>query len=273
MPFGRLTGSEQVAGSPDAFENGTQADLSRVKFVDVSGDGNSALGYDQVIVGGNVLRKAWVFTSTGATKLTNPNGYASAMAEEISANGSVVVGFASPTSHGDTTGHVAVKWSNGTPAIRANPDGSAWYKAVAVSGDGRVVAGSTANASVALWTDDAAPEVLATSASGLPDILLVNSLSYDGSAFSVVQGNGKLVTAADGKFDDVRYAGRWTRQADTSHSARLRSIRFSAAAMPTTFQAMAIRWWAMRGKAPRSLATMSTGTITGSPPSGPRALG
>ena len=73
--FGQVTGSEQIPGSPDGAENGSNSDGNSVDFVDISGDGTSVIGFHNKVVGNKSVLEAWVFTPTGATKLAAPTGY------------------------------------------------------------------------------------------------------------------------------------------------------------------------------------------------------
>jgi len=73
--FGQVTGSEQIPGSPDGAENGSNSDSNSVEFVDISGDGTSVIGFHNKVVNNLPISEAWVFTPTGATQLAAPVGY------------------------------------------------------------------------------------------------------------------------------------------------------------------------------------------------------
>ena len=73
--FGQVIGSEQIPGSPDSAENGSNGDSNTVEFVDISGDGTTVIGFHNKLVNNLPVSEAWVFTPTGATVLTAPTGY------------------------------------------------------------------------------------------------------------------------------------------------------------------------------------------------------
>lgn len=70
--FGQVTGSEQIPGSPDGAENGSNGDSNTVEFVDISGDGTTVIGFHNKLVNNLPVSEAWVFTPAGATGLMRP---------------------------------------------------------------------------------------------------------------------------------------------------------------------------------------------------------
>jgi uncharacterized membrane protein len=218
--FGQVTGSEQIPGSPDSGENGSNSDSNTVEFVDLSGDGSAVIGFHNKLVNNKPVSEAWLFTPTGATKLAAPTGYLHYVGYDISDNASVIVGEAKPTARKHFAGMVCVKWLNGTPTILAQPTGAGNYKAVAVSGDGNVIGGlasiSGFNIPI-LCTGTAAPEQLlqvgTTSPvqNGVTFNAEITGISRDGSVIAAIGGRGQQWGANGTIVGPNVQALRWTR--------------------------------------------------------------
>jgi uncharacterized membrane protein len=238
--FGQVTGSEQIPGSPDSAENGSNGDSNTVEFVDISGDGTTVIGFHNKLVNNLPVSEAWVFTPAGATSLMAPTGYLHFTAAGISDDASVIVGEAKPTARTNFSGMVGVKWLDGTPTILAQPTGAGNYRAVAVSGDGNVIGGlasiSGFNIPI-LWTGTAAPEQLlqvgtfSPVQNGMTFNAEITGISRDGSVIAAIGGRGQQYSGATPVGPNVQ-ALRWTR---ASGFVELGVLASHSAALATSF--------------------------------------
>ncbi len=177
----------------------------------ISDDGETVL---VGILDEDMYTKNNVFKNGILRLLPNPEGYAETFITDMSADGTVMVGYAT----NDRWTSVPVKWTNGVPELLDFPDyerafeenqpNNSGAKAVNVSDDGTIIAGMTIdNAEAFFWKNGEWKWIGGIETEEKPGMIGTRTIYYHSTFPNMISPSNMRMISPDNKYLSVSYQG------------------------------------------------------------------